>query len=158
MDHTETIGNLNELIRIDIDSEAGFQNAAVNTRNSELETLFKGYAQQHAKFAGELQEEVKRLGGKAADSGTVGGSAHRGWMDLKSALSGHSASAVITSCESGADSAVAAYAGAVGLGVKIEGKTRTIIERHLQKLREMLTHLRRLAGEVEHGTVFPSNE
>lgn len=113
MDHNHTIDQLNRFVRINQDAEAGLHTAAETIQNSELETLFNGYAKQHAKSAGELQAEIGRLGANVSGSGTLGGALHRGWMELKSTLSGHSAHSLLTSCESGEESAEIAYADAV---------------------------------------------
>lgn len=98
---------LNHLVQINKDAQAGFLAAAENIQNSELETLFTKYATHYANFAAELQAEIERLGGTYSDSGTLGGALHRGWFDLRSTLSGHSAAAILTSCETGEDSAEA---------------------------------------------------
>jgi hypothetical protein len=50
MAHSSTIDQLNHLVYINKDAEAGFRAAAGNVKNSEIETLFDGYAKQHAKF------------------------------------------------------------------------------------------------------------
>ena len=50
----DTVDQLNQLVQINKDAEAGFRNAAEHVKNSELDTLFTGYAKQHAKFATEL--------------------------------------------------------------------------------------------------------
>lgn len=150
------IDQLNVLVHINKDAEAGFRTAAQNVKNSELETLLTGYAKQHAKFAAELHEEIKHLGGNTSDSGTFGGALHRGWMDLKSAVSGHSATAMLTSCESGEESAESAYLGAVDSNPT--GHTHALIDKHLEQIKAFRTRLARLVGETKDGVEFQKNE
>jgi uncharacterized protein (TIGR02284 family) len=150
------IDELNQLIRINKDAEKGLTAAAENVKNSELETLFGGYAKQHAKFAVELQEEVERLHGNYSDSGTVGGALQRGWVDLKFAVSGNSAASLLASCENGERSAEVAYADAAK--VKSMGQTHTLIEKHLQQIKGFRTRLARLTGETNDGVNFQKNE
>ena len=152
----ETIDQLNHLIHINKDAEAGFRTAAENIKNSELETIFSGYAKQHAKFAGELQEERVRLGGNSSDGGTLGEALRRGWMDLKSALSGQSTTAILKSCESGEESAEIAYTDAAD--ANRTGQTHTLIERHRQQIKGFRTRLARLVGETKDGLEFQKNE
>jgi len=156
MDHDDTIDQLNRLIDINKDAEAGFHSASESIKNSELETLFSGYARQHAKFAAEIQVEVERLGGSFSDSGTVGGALHRGWMDLKSALSGHSAAAILRSCENGEESAEIAYTDVAD--THPTGQTLTLISKHRQQIKEFLTRLARLVAETKDGVDFQKNE
>jgi uncharacterized protein (TIGR02284 family) len=106
------------------DGELGYRTAAADVRNSELETVFTEYAKQRARFAQELQAEVERLGGHPEDSGSIAGSLLRGWMGLKSALSSSSGAAIIATCETGEESAVAAFKWVVNLD--ISGQTRLL--------------------------------
>lgn len=156
MTDDSTIDQLNHLVHINKDAEAGFRTAAENVKNSEIETLFAGYAKQHAKFAAELESEIERLGGSASDSGTLGGALHRGWMDVKSALSGHSAASMIGTCENGEQSAEAAY-GEVS-DSNTTGQTHTLLEKQREQIRGFLARLRRLMGEMKDGVEFQNNE
>ncbi len=151
-----TIDDLNHLFHINKDAQAGFCTAGENVKNSELETLFGGYAKQHARFAAELREEIERLGGECVESGTVGGALHRSWMDLKSALTGHSAAAMLSSCESGEESVEIAYHNASDANPT--GQTHTLIEKHRQQIKEFRTRLVRLVGETKNGMDFAANE
>lgn len=156
MPNHDLIAGLNHLAEINQDAEEGFGNAAQNIRNSELETLFAGYAKQHAKFAAELRQEIDRLGGRPTESGTLGGALHRGWMDLKSALSGHSAAAILASCENGEQSAIAAYAEAADGNPT--GQVGALVSKHLQQIQGFHTRLCRLVSETKDGVEFPQNE
>ncbi len=156
MPDNDAIDQLDHLIQINKDAETGFLTAAENIRNSELETLFTGYAKHHARFAAELKQEVERRGRAPSDSGTLGGALHRGWIDLKSTLSGHSASAILASCESGEESAEAAYERAAD--AHPSGQLNTLIEKHHQQIQQIRTRLCRLIGETKDGVEFPKNE
>jgi uncharacterized protein (TIGR02284 family) len=147
---------LSHLVHINNDAEAGFRTAAENVKNSEIETLFVNCAKQHAKFAAELQTEIQRLGGSPSAAGTLGGALHRGWMDIKSALSGHSAGSMIAACETGEQSAEAAYADAADTNPT--GQAHTLIERHAEQIKAFRTHLTRLAGQIRDGVEFQKNE
>ena len=156
MAHNDTIEQLNRLIRVNRDAEEGLRAAAESVKNSELESLFGGYAKQHAKFEIELQEEVKRLGGAFSESGTMGGAIHRGWMNLKSTLSGDSAAAILRSCEGDEESAEIAYTDATDRNQT--GQTHTLIEKQRQQIKEFRTRLARLVGETKDGLEFQKNE
>jgi uncharacterized protein (TIGR02284 family) len=156
MDRDNLIDQLNQLVRINKEAEAGLLTAAENVKNSELETLFSGHAKQHAKFVSELQEEIRRLDGDPSDSETFGGAVHRGWMGLKSTLSGHSAASLLASCESGEQSAEVAYSDAAK--AEPRGQTHTLIDKHWQQIKAFRTRLARLVGETKDGVDFQDNE
>ena len=154
--HPDAFDQLNHLIHVNKDSAASLTTAAENVRNTQLESLLSGYAKNHSKFADELQVEVERLGGTASDTGTVGGALYRGWLDVKSSLSGHSPTAMLTACEAGEQSADAAYAGPGD--ISLPGQTHSLIDKQRKQIREMHKHLCRLVEEARNGVEFQTNE
>jgi uncharacterized protein (TIGR02284 family) len=151
-----TIERLNDLVLVNKDAEAGFRTSAENIKNSELETLFSGYAAQHAKFGDELRAEIRRLDGKVSDEGDFGAAVHRGWIGLKTALTGHSAAGILSSCESAEQSAEVAYADASDANPT--GQTHALLQKHSEQIRGFRVRLARLVGETKDGVDFQKNE
>lgn len=104
---------LNDLIETSKNGEKGFLAAAEDTKNPELKSLFESRSRDCAAGATELQALVTQLGGKPEDSGTVAGALHRGWVNLKSAVTGRSDTAILEECERGEDVAKKDYADAL---------------------------------------------
>jgi uncharacterized protein (TIGR02284 family) len=156
MSKEETIDLLNELIHVCKDGEHGYRTAAEDVRNSQLQSVFGEYAKQRSSCARQLQAEVERLGGAATDSGTLTAAVHRGWMDLKAALSGGDGGAIIAACETGEDYALAAFERVVNAG--ITGESLSIVEKQCGKLKEAHTRLVRLKHEIAGGAEFQQNE
>ena len=92
----EVISTLNNLIETCKDGQEGFRTAAEGVKNSDLKTLFNTYSQQRAQFAGELQNEVGRLGGDPEKTGSIAATLHRGWINIKSTVTGEDEGAVIS--------------------------------------------------------------
>ena len=109
----EAVDHLNDLIETCKDGEQGFRTAAEAVQDTELRTLFNMYAQQRARFGGELNNEVLHRGGDPAKSGHVSATFHRGWINLKSMVTGKDDAAIVNECERGEDSAVANYQAAL---------------------------------------------
>jgi uncharacterized protein (TIGR02284 family) len=105
----ELIECLNDLIQTCRDGENGFQTAADHIKDTNLKELFGRYSIQRAQFASELQSEVRQLGGSPATSGSVSAAFHRGWMNIKSIVTGGSDTAIVAECERGEDAAVENY-------------------------------------------------
>jgi len=105
----DAISVLNDLIETNKDGEQGFRTAAESVNNSELKTLFNTYSQQRARFAAELNNEVLRRGGDPEKTGHVAATLHRGWIDVKQAVTGKSETAVVDECERGEDVAKGNY-------------------------------------------------
>ena len=105
----DVISTLNNLIETCKDGQEGFQQAAEGVQNSQLKTLFYEFGQQRAQFAGELQALVRELGGDPETSASTAGALHRGWINIKSAITGQDDSAILNECERGEDVAKNAY-------------------------------------------------
>jgi len=60
-----------------------------------------------------LQTAVKALGGDPENSGSVAGALHRGWVDVKSLVTGKDEEAVLNEAERGEDHALKAYKEAI---------------------------------------------
>lgn len=103
------IDTLNDVTETLKDGEQGFRTAAKDVKSPELAQLFGTYAQQRAEFASHLQARVAALGASVKKSGSIAGSVHRGWMNVKAALSTNEPQAVLEEAERGEDIAVAAY-------------------------------------------------
>ncbi len=109
MKNEEVISTLNNLIETCKDGQQGFKDAAEGIENSETKTVFYDLSQQRSKFTGELQEEVRSLGGDPEDAGSFTGIVHRGWINIKSAVTGQDETAILNECERGEDVAIKAY-------------------------------------------------
>jgi len=92
---------LNDLIETSKDGEKGFNTAADDTKNPELKTTFRRRAQDCARSAADLQGLVARLGGKPETGGSVAGAVHRGWVNVKAAVSTRDDLAILEECERG---------------------------------------------------------
>jgi uncharacterized protein (TIGR02284 family) len=119
---SEVLDVLNELIETDKDGEQGFRTAAEKVKDPALKTLFSKFAQQRASYGRELQSRVTSMGGKPAESGHVTGTLHRGWMNLKEAVSKNEDTAIISEAEAGEDAAKKAYSEAIAKPLPAEVK------------------------------------
>lgn len=133
---------LNRLIQTCKDGENGFHTAAGAVKTPELKHLFDSYAAERARFAGELQAEVEKLGGKPQASGSVAGVLHRGWINIRSVVGGHHESTVIAACETGEDAALKAYDEA--LKANLPEELRVVILRQLDQVKEAHARIRAL--------------
>lgn len=113
----DVISTLNGLIEICRDGQQGYKESAEGIERSELKSLFYEFSQQRADFAGVLQGLVRSLGGEPETEGSFAGAVHRGWIDIKAAITGGDENSVLNECERGEDSAKAAYADALQLGL-----------------------------------------
>ena len=139
---------LNDLIETLKDGQEGFRASAEDVQSSSLKTVFSEYSLQRSKFAGDLQALAHSLGDKdPVNSGTVGSALHRGWIDLKSALSKQDEHAVLAECERGEDAAVAAYRKAIDAG-DLPSNVLETVQAQLVAIKEAHDHVRDLRDSV----------
>lgn len=127
MTNEDVISTLNGLIETNKDGQNGFKEAAEGVQNSELKSAFYDFSQQRSQFAGELQTAVRDLGGDPENAGSVSGALHRGWINIKSAVTGQDDTAILNEAERGEDAAKKAYKDA--LEEELPANVRAIIER-----------------------------
>jgi uncharacterized protein (TIGR02284 family) len=138
----DVASTLNGLIETCKDGEQGFRSAAEGVTDPNLQRLFESYSQQRAEFATELQTEVKRLAEDPVDSGHVAGALHRGWLNIKAAVTGKDEGAIISECERGEDVAVRNYRDA--LDQNLPSNIRMIVERQFVQVKEAHDQIRSL--------------
>jgi uncharacterized protein (TIGR02284 family) len=144
------IQTLNNLIGACKDGENGFRAAADDVKNSELKALLQGYSQQRGQFVQELQAEVRRLGGTPEESGSLSGTLHRGWMNLKSVVTGKDDSATIAECERGEESARAVYDKA--LKDHLPEEVQAVVDRQFASIKEAHDRIRALEQVTKERT------
>jgi len=111
---SNTTSIINDIIETLKDGQQGFRAAAEDVQSSDLKTLFSRYSLQRSQFAGELQTIVQSQGESEPETkGSIAGAVHRGWIDLKAALTNKDEHAILAECERGEDFAVSAYEKAI---------------------------------------------
>ncbi len=140
---TETIDVLNDLTEVLKDGQQGFETAAKDAKAPELQAAFHKYAAQRAEFASRLQARVAALGADVEKRGSVAGAMHRGWINLKAALSSNEPQAVLEEAERGEDAAVEAYRKALE-HVELDAETRALISSQYTAVQAAHDHVRDL--------------
>ena len=137
------ISTLNDLIETCKDGANGFRAAADAVTRPDAKALFASRVPIIERSAAELQAEVRRLAGTPETTGSAAAAVHRGWMGLKSALTGTNEAAILTECERGEELAVKNYEDALKRDLPAE--TRTLVEAQYRGTVSNLEKVRALA-------------
>lgn len=139
---------LNSLIQTNHDSENGYRTAASGVdEESDLASIFHRYAQHHARFAAELEQEVRTYGGEPETGGTFGGSLASGWMNIKSAITGGDEDAILNECIRAEESAQENYQDA--LQEDLPDYLKEMLRQQHDQIQESIQHLRALKQSYE---------
>ena len=142
MHNDKAISVLNNLIETVKDGEQGFRTAAEGLKDPQTKSLFNDYSRQRAQMARELQDEVRRLGGDPEKSGSTAGALHRGWMDIKSVVTGKDDHAIVAEAERGEDVAKNVYDEA--LKEPLPDSARIVVQQQAAKVREAHDRVRNI--------------
>ena len=119
------------------DGQEGFRTAAEGIEGDErLKSFLHSCSEQRGRFVAELEEELRKLGDFSSESSSIASSIHRGWINLKSALTGKDAHSILAECERGEDSALKEYQKALDAGLPV--LLDAIVARQRQEI--VITH------------------
>ncbi len=148
MTNDKTLSTLNDLVEICKDGQLGFRTAAGDAKDAELARIFTEFTAQRTTFIAELQDQIRSLGADPEKTGSVSGTLHRGWIDLKSAISSNEPHAVLAECERGEDAAVKAYREA--LEENLDPITRGIVSRQYASVQAAHDRVRQLRDSLAY--------
>lgn len=105
----DALSVVHELIETCRDGETGYLHASATVTDPQLKAHFQKQSQERHSFIEELKQEAARLGEKETDtSGSTAGMLHRIWFETKADL-GLGDAAVLSSVDSGEESAKKTY-------------------------------------------------
>jgi uncharacterized protein (TIGR02284 family) len=107
---------VNDLIETSKGGMKGYQTAAESVENPQIKSELSRLSQQRASFVNELETTARQYGITATNDNTIeglamdaAGAVHRGWINLKTAITGNSPSSILSECENGDAAALKTY-------------------------------------------------
>jgi uncharacterized protein (TIGR02284 family) len=149
MSNKDVISELNDLIETCEDGVKGFRTAADSVKSPEARTFFNDRIRLIERGEQELKDEVRRLGGDPENRGSVSGAMHRGWINIKSAITGKNDEAILTEAERGEDAAVKNYENA--LKKDLPPEVQRMVQRQYEGVVQNRDRVRTLKNIVEGG-------
>jgi uncharacterized protein (TIGR02284 family) len=149
MNNDDIISTLNDLIETSKDGEQGFKACVedASDRHPQLKTMLADRQRGCAAAASELQDLVRAQGGDPATGSSVGGALHRGWLNVRTAITGKDDETVLNECERGEDVAVKSYRKA--LGKDLPANIRLVVERQYQGVLRNHDQIKALRDQVQ---------
>lgn len=145
---SETVQILNRLLRIANASERGFNLASENVKNRGLSAIFKGYAQHRGQFARTLSAMVRDLGGRPAEGSGLLAALHRGWINIKAAMTigqPNTERVVLDEVSRGEQAARDAYQRA--LQQSLPEELRAVVEQQMREIEAVGERIQELRGK-----------
>ena len=134
---------IDDLIETLKDGQEGFKQAAESVKDPQLKSLFSEYSQQRARFAVELRSRAQSPDEPESKmSGSAAGALHRGWINLKSAVTQGDDHAILAECERGEDSAVEEFRKALNDG--LSAPVQEIVSRQYAEIKQAHDRVKQL--------------
>ena len=142
--YTEEVGSkLNSILEKTYDAEKGFKKAAENVKNTALKNYFNSKAQERYDFGHELKSEIRTFGQEVDKGGSVAGSAHRTWMDIKSMFSFDDEESMLEEAIRGEKVAIEEYEDVIK-ETSLPSQTKALLEAQKNKIENGLKNIKSL--------------
>lgn len=105
----DTVNILQELLQKNYDAEAGYKQVMTKAKNPGLKEWLQSKAKQRSEFTTQLDTMIREFNATPAQEGSLLGSAHRTWIDLKTNLSYDTDEAILEECIRGEKASVNEY-------------------------------------------------
>lgn len=110
MKFSEKISNrINDLLEKTYDAEKGYKTAAEKIDFPSVKKFLTDKFHQRATFGEELRKEIREYGQMPEEGGSLAGDLHRGWINLKAALSSNEVEHILEEVERGEKKSLEAY-------------------------------------------------
>ena len=146
----------NDLVEINKTATKGYQEAAEGVTNPQLKSELSRLSQQRAQFASELSQHARQYGINPEDQSTIEGAltdaaaaVHRGWINIKSAVTGHDDTAILGECETGDATALKVYETVLKTN-DLPMQAKTVIEQQHSQILNAKNMVTQWKGQVKH--------
>ncbi|MDF3832903.1 PA2169 family four-helix-bundle protein [Cupriavidus basilensis] len=126
----QLVSTLNHLIEVGKDGELSCMTGAREVHNPEIRAILTGTAETCRASVLELKALVSALGAEPRDRGSMGGSLHRGWMEVLHMIAPHNDDAVLQLCERDEETARREYQSA--LTKEMPADVRAVVQRQYE--------------------------
>ncbi len=134
---------LSEIVNINTDSYKGYESAAKNLSDTDLQTMFNRFSQQRKLFIEELKQDIRDYGIVVNPEGSYAGFFHRTWLSTKAAFSFDTIDSVIDSSITGEQKAVEVYT-SVLKSEDIPGNLKIKLNNQLSLIKGAINQLRKV--------------
>jgi uncharacterized protein (TIGR02284 family) len=143
------VDTLNAMIAVSLDGAATLTKGADIVNDPRIKSLLAELAAERGLIVAELKEEVRSLGGTPEDRGTVVGSAHRLYTEVKLALAPHDRRAVIEEIKRSEERVREKFQALLAQDKVLPPAVRLVIERHFERVRSSCSRVNQLEFDIK---------
>jgi uncharacterized protein (TIGR02284 family) len=140
---------LNELTQFVNDRIEGYKTAAEDTKDPAHKAYYNELVGQSQQFSNELNSTLSRVGGETQRDTTTKGKLYRGWMDIKSGITGKDERAIIDANLYGEEWAQKAYNDALEHRSELPQEVVQMVEKQKQASIATCEHLKQMKTKAD---------
>jgi uncharacterized protein (TIGR02284 family) len=143
------VDTLNAMIAVSLDGAATLTKGADIVNDPRIKSLLAELAAERDTMVAELKDEVRSLGGTPEDRGTVVGSAHRLYTEVKLALAPHDRRAVIDEIKRSEERVREKFQSLLAQDKVLPPAVREVIEQHFERVSRSCSRVNQLEFDIE---------
>lgn len=140
---------LQELNQFVNDRIEGYERAAKHTKDPAHQSYYKDLMNQSRQFSNEINSSISSMGGDTQRNTTAKGKIFRGWMDVKSSITGSDEEALIKSNLTGEEWAQKAYNDALDHRTELPQNVVQMVEKQKQASLATCERLRQMEKSAD---------
>lgn len=144
-----TIDVLQELNQFVNDRIEGYERAANHTKDPAHQSYYNDLKNQSRQFSNEINSTLSSMGGDTQSSTTAKGKVFRGWMDVKSTITGSNEEALIKANLTGEEWAQKAYNDALDHRTELPQNVVQMVEKQKQASLATCERLRQMEKSAD---------
>ena len=147
--NVNTENMLNDLLEKSYDAQRGYADASTNTDNVHLKRWLTQQGVRRTQFAAQLGGQMKQMNLEPKNDGSMTGDLHRGWLNLKTALSLNSDEAILEEALRGEQATLDEYNEVLQHKKELPPSTVEIIQNQWAQVQETVNTIKRLEDIAE---------
>ena len=141
---------LQSILEKTYDAQRGYSNAAEATDHVQLKRWFASQGAKRTKYAASIAGEMKGMNEHPEFDGSFTGDMHRGWMNIKAALSSNKDETILEECLRGEKAAIDEYDQVLEHRDELPQTIVSILESQKQEIKATVSKIKRLEDVADH--------
>lgn len=149
--YTAQVANkLNNLLEKNYDAEKGYRTAAKNSKSNILTDFFERKSNERERFGQVLKNEIKSFGESPNEEGSLKGTAHRTWMNVKAFLTPENDEAMLEEALRGEQATIDEYNEVITSEIELPQSTNRILKTQRDEILKDALNIKRLDDLQKH--------
>lgn len=145
--HKDTVNVLQGILEKNYDAEKGYKKAMQDAKTPSLKNFLQKQALQRSHFATAIDKEIRNLDETPIESGSLTGTLHRAWIDIKSSVAGNDDAAVLEEVIRGEKASVDEYQDVIKNNI-LAPQIHSVLQSQLSDIQSTLSRVKTLEDIV----------